>query len=233
MPSKIKPCRIRDEGGACPIQARARGMCRAHYERWLKAYGKLTCAAPDCKNHQHDGYQGRSLCPPEGYRAPGRRGIHPETGMTAWFCRRHERFWLTYSADVHQSNLEALASQIRPEVDGCWIYTGPLSQDGYGRFDPAGLKARATGGKDQPLHWWAHRALYVLLVGGHRPGLDLDHRTCGMRACVAPHHLRPVAPRANRGRGLPATGRPDPHTMALPAVEQFAWDHRLPLPGQR
>lgn len=233
MPSKSKTCRIRDEGQPCPIQARARGLCRAHYEQWKRAYGHLTCAEPGCKSHQHDGYQGRSLCPPEGYRAPGRRGVHPKTDTKAWYCRGHERFWLTYSADAHHSNLEALTEQIRPGEDGCWIYTGALSNEGYGMFNPLGLDARATGTQERSLHWWAHRALYALLVGGHRPGLDLDHRTCGKRACVAPHHLIPAAPRANRGRGIPATGRPDLRTAALPAVQRFAQDHGLPLPVLR
>lgn len=232
MPPKSKTCRIREDGVRCPIPSRSRQMCRAHYERWKRQFGDLTCAEQGCGNHQHDGYRGRDLCPPEAHRAPGRRGIHPATGEKAWYCREHERFWLTYDADAHQTNLEALAEKIRPSTTGCWVYTGPVNRDGYGQFRPHGLDTRAVGSDEserRSLHWYAHRALYALLVGGHRPGLDLDHRTCGVEACIAPHHLLPAAPRANRGRGIPPTGRPDRRTAQLPAVQGFAYDHRLPL----
>lgn len=77
----------------------------------------------------------------------------------------------------------------RYEVDanGCWIWTGSKSKQGYGR-----IKWRGKG-------YTAHRAMYEHLVGEIPEGLVLDH-TCNVKSCVNPDHLDPVTNAVNLAR---------------------------------
>lgn len=75
----------------------------------------------------------------------------------------------------------------RPELGPCWVWTGILYRNGYGRH---------TVRREQRL---AHRFSYALkheLAGN----AELDHR-CRNRACVRPSHLEPVTHRVNLLRG--------------------------------
>lgn len=92
--------------------------------------------------------------------------------------------------------------------DGCWIWTGAIS-DGYGtvgiRVGPKGARRSKT--------LYAHRVLYELLVGPIPDGLHLDHldhtndptcvggSECLHRRCVRPDHLQPVTQAENNRRG--------------------------------
>jgi hypothetical protein len=74
------------------------------------------------------------------------------------------------------------------EVTGCWIWTGSLNHNGYGKTWRRGK------------HWRSHRLAYVALVGEIADGLQIDH-LCRRPACVNPDHLEPVTPRENTLRG--------------------------------
>lgn len=82
--------------------------------------------------------------------------------------------------------------EIDPET-GCWIFTGALNR-GYGRvaLTPTRLM-------------YAHRVMYLALVGDIPDGMQLDH-LCRVPACCNPLHLEPVTQRENvmRGEGFAA-----------------------------
>lgn len=202
----------------CEGVSRKRGRCETCYTRWKRKYGHLRCAAEGCTAHQHD-TAGKGAGS-HTRRPPGRRGN--QTGQKVWLCRKHERLQLAPSDEIEQLNLSRLGGAIRDDAQsGCWVWTGPRNLDGYGEFDPEGSNGT---------RWLAHRALYVLLVGGHGPGLQLDHR-CDRRACIAPFHLRPVTPSANSKRRGKAVANPvEWQTAQLPGVQWFAQEHGLPIP---
>lgn len=67
-------------------------------------------------------------------------------------------------------------------TDSCWLWTGNVTERGYGHFSVAG-KARK-----------AHRIAYRLFVGPIPPGKQIHHR-CGNTVCVRPDHLEAVSAR--------------------------------------
>lgn len=75
---------------------------------------------------------------------------------------------------------------------GCWLWTGGLSNGGYGKFqiDP---KTRL-----------AHRVAYEIFIGPVPEGAQLDH-LCRQRRCCNPSHLEPVACKENIRRGASVT----------------------------
>jgi hypothetical protein len=83
----------------------------------------------------------------------------------------------------------------RQPDDGCWLWTGAVTVDGYGR-----LRATST------VEVRAHRYAYELLVGPIPEGLTLDH-LCERPACVRPEHLEPVEHAENVRRRHARHGR--------------------------
>lgn len=92
------------------------------------------------------------------------------------------------------------------KTDDCWVWTGALGDDGYGRFG------------DQSRTRMAHRWAYEHCVGPIPAGLQLDHLchtrdiaacvasgSCLHRRCVNPDHLEPVTRLENVRRGANAT----------------------------
>lgn len=83
----------------------------------------------------------------------------------------------------------------------CWLWTGQVDGQGYGRFFISGHGQLG-----------AHRVAYELMAGPIPEGLHIDH-LCRVRHCVNPAHLEPVTPRQNalRGEGAAATNAAKTH----------------------
>jgi hypothetical protein len=69
--------------------------------------------------------------------------------------------------------------RVDKSLDGCWMWTGSRTDDGYGIV--------WHNGKCQ----CAHRVAYEITCGPIPEGHELDH-TCQVRACCNPDHLKPM-----------------------------------------
>jgi hypothetical protein len=77
--------------------------------------------------------------------------------------------------------------------DGCWIWTGYLDKDGYGRaasspWEPGGRRWRGV-------HAWVWEHHHGLIPEGLQP----DH-TCEVKACCNPDHIVLATPKENIAR---------------------------------
>jgi hypothetical protein len=71
----------------------------------------------------------------------------------------------------------------------CWLWTGTITNGGYGQFYYRGKRE------------YAHRVVYGLLRGPIPDGMECDH-LCRVRRCVNPRHIELVTRRENILRGL-------------------------------
>lgn len=106
--------------------------------------------------------------------------------------------------------IERLLSRVEKAPNGCWLYSGQLDPQGYGRITDDNGKTSST-----------HRMSYTYHCGSIPPGLQVDHEChnsdlkcmagprCAHRRCVNPEHLRLATPRDNvlRGRTVAAGNR--------------------------
>jgi len=79
-----------------------------------------------------------------------------------------------------------LRRQLTVDIDGCWIFNGRVTRNGYGICEVAGETL-------------AHRGAYRVLVGPIASELQLDH-TCNNKRCVNPAHLEQVTAGENSRR---------------------------------
>lgn len=77
-------------------------------------------------------------------------------------------------------------------TETCWLWTGKIERNGYGRFWLNGSQTSA------------HRFAYETWNGPIPKGMQIDHvksRGCTNRHCVNPDHLEVVTSRENMQRG--------------------------------
>ncbi len=106
--------------------------------------------------------------------------------------------------------------QYEVQSDGCWFWTGTISNAGYGTM-------KVFGG-----YALAHRLSYELFVGPIPDGLVIDHK-CDNRPCVNFKHLKPATYQENilRGKGLAAqnaqkTHCPKNHLLSGPNLRIYS-----------
>lgn len=75
--------------------------------------------------------------------------------------------------------------------EDCWLWSGHLDKDGYGRIRVDSNTLRT-----------AHRFSYTHFRGDIPDGAELDH-LCRQRSCVNPAHLEPVTHKENMRRSGP------------------------------
>jgi len=73
----------------------------------------------------------------------------------------------------------------------CWLWTGEINPDGYGRFHLERPESRRVP---------AHRFAYEAQNGPIPDGLVIDH-LCRNRTCMNPAHMEPVTNAENLRRG--------------------------------
>jgi hypothetical protein len=83
-----------------------------------------------------------------------------------------------------QQELDRLWARVSEDENGCWIWTGSRYKAGYGRF---------YLGQESV---YAHRVMYMILVGEIAEGRHTDH-LCRVRECCNPRHLEVVTCREN------------------------------------
>jgi len=108
--------------------------------------------------------------------------VKPVAGR-GW-CWMHYRRWQRNGDPLRVQQIQGddkarLMSYVRLDPSGCWIWTGAVSQKGYGQMKWRGREHRA------------HRVSYALLKGPLLEGLELDH-LCRVTSCVNPAHLEQV-----------------------------------------
>ncbi len=85
---------------------------------------------------------------------------------------------------------ERFRSYLKPDENGCVLWSGCVNDKGYGRFNTENRKTVL-----------AHRFAFLLSGQAIPDGLELDH-LCRVPACCNPLHLEPVEHRENVRRGL-------------------------------
>lgn len=111
-------------------------------------------------------------------------------------CNAHYlRIWKNGAVElpVKPTLAQLLESGIESR-NGCWVWGGALSTEGYGKIGS---------------RLYAHRVAHEVYIGPIPDGYQVDH-LCNVRRCVNPAHLEAVTQQENlRRQRLRMSRRPD------------------------
>lgn len=90
---------------------------------------------------------------------------------------------------LNRGQYAAFMRHVTIQPDGCWLWTGPTTPNGYGKY-------RLPGQRERVAHriLWEHARLQEV-----PDGMQLDH-LCRTRLCVNPDHFEVVTPSENTMR---------------------------------
>jgi len=163
----------------CERRVCARGLCKMHWQRQQRTglldrpqMPERICSVDGCeKRHLAHGLCSAHLRRWQRHGDPLAGRANNKQGTAV------ERFWAKIDKD-------GPVPDYAPHLGPCWIWTGYITDDGYG--------GKALGVP-------AHVAAYVEIVGPVPDGLELDH-LCRVHACCNPAHLEPVTHAENMRR---------------------------------
>lgn len=81
-------------------------------------------------------------------------------------------------------------AKVAVQPNGCWLFTGSLTEKGYGRIKVDGSMRRT------------HVVMFEDKYGPIPEGKELDHFHCHTRACCHPDHAEPVTHSENIRRAV-------------------------------
>lgn len=145
------------------------------------------------------------------------------------YCRWHEHLLLQEpirTASAIETTLINFERRLVADVElGCWLWGGKPNRKGYGLI--------SVGNHE----WLAHRYAFGAFIGGHAPGLTLDH-ICRRPNCVRPDHLMPMTLKRNIERehgGAIAEASVLADLALLPwmPIKAFEWARESNLPVGR
>ena len=159
----MKECEV----NGCNLQARARGWCSLHYQRW-RAHGDPEWALP-------------TVCTVAGCGTGGK--------ITRGYCIKHYARFKKRGDPLDPGsriigNTEARFWSKVNKTASCWLWTGGTYSNGYGKF--------AVGRKRPGPHVYS----FVLHGGVIPTGHVVDH-ICMTPLCVRPDHLHAVTRKGN------------------------------------
>lgn len=76
-------------------------------------------------------------------------------------------------------DMKSFWDRVEKQAEGCWLWTGPMGNDGYGRLRVGGWNGKRVR---------AHRHAYELVRGPIPDGAEVCHR-CDVPRCINPEHL--------------------------------------------
>lgn len=122
-----------------------------------------------------------------------------------------DRPWTVWRTSGHE--FSQFMSKVEEHESGCWLWTGALNNNGYGRF------------RDSYSHRWA----FEHFVGPIAAGLELDH-LCRTPRCCCPSHLEAVTRSVNIRRGTSIAAE---RAMKTHCPEGHAYDDQNTLRDKR
>jgi len=145
-----------------------------------------------------------------------------ETARTFHALSEAEKFYNEMGGGLrrkHNSVVDAdyILSKIEENEVGCWLWTGSLMNEGYGRLT---WKSPTTGKRTN----LAHRVSYEIFNEPIPAGKELDH-LCRVRRCINPTHLEPVTHRENMMRSPIAIAASNAAKTHCPQGHEYSFEN--------
>lgn len=104
----------------------------------------------------------------------------------------HAQLW-EWATPKRMRNLWKHIETVPGHPLGCWLWTGPDDDGGYGIL--------ATRIEGKRVNIPVHRLLMIMCYGGDFPeGMDGHHCVCENKACCHPLHVLAATPHEHRGK---------------------------------